>query len=128
MRGGVRKGYAVLPAEDAACVHSAKWPLICMIWPFGTEGNYTHRQVLEGVGGYREVCSEQVLIQLMGWPLHDGCVHSILHCQHGTHASAKFALKPFKESLTQSLHPINASHVMHFACGLCCGKVTVSDR
>ena len=64
----------------------------------------THWQVLEGVGCHRGVCSEQVLVELVGGPLHDDCVHTVLHSQHCTHSLAKLALKSLKERLPQALH------------------------
>lgn len=65
----------------------------------------THWQVLQGVACHRGVCSEQVLVQLVGGPLHDAPVHAVLHCQHGTHTAAELALQPLKKRLPQALHP-----------------------
>lgn len=61
-------------------------------------------QALKGMGCNRGMCCEQVLVQLMGGPLHDGCVHPVLHGQHGTSCAPKLALQPFKQGLAQALH------------------------
>ena len=86
-----------------------------------TASHHTHRQVLEGVRSHGGVCSEQVVVQLVGGPLHDGCVHAILHCQHGTHSSAKLALEPLKQGLPQALHHMIWA-VMSFPFSRCYSK------
>lgn len=52
---------------------------------------------------HRSVRCEKVLVQLVRGPLHDGCVHPVLHCQHGTGCAPKLALQPLKQGSAQAL-------------------------